>query len=414
MQGQITPPENMSQLHDILPTEMTEAQLRHKKYWDERRKPHPNLQSGDMVWLLLRNMVTTRPCKKLDYKKIGPFKILAKIGESAYKLDLPPSMMLHNTFHISLLGLYHDDKFPSKRTQPPPPIILKGQPEYELEESVDSRLHYGELQYRVKWTGYPPKHDKVWYRYNNFENAEIAKQQFHQQYAGKPSHDQDQRARKRRDVGLNITNTATLATNTASENDDTKTPSTRDAARRRGSMIGLPTSPPYRRPHEWEEAERTERARQEHDQLPWTACYNDGCQTHFRDQEATGWFPKDQSQSAPSVPISHRNKKQQRKRHEKDSTWNKCYEDKCFVQGQEKITAGYYPQENGERKTLSRWHRNHPEPEQQRKFGAVRTLQEREGSEKTQREVGALEASPGTGGRKGSIPEKARTNTEGR
>jgi len=44
MQGRITPPANMSQLHDILQAEMTEAQLRHKKYYDSGRKPDPNLQ----------------------------------------------------------------------------------------------------------------------------------------------------------------------------------------------------------------------------------------------------------------------------------------------------------------------------------------------------------------------------------
>jgi len=32
MQGKITPPEDMSQLHDTLQAEMTEAQLRHKEY----------------------------------------------------------------------------------------------------------------------------------------------------------------------------------------------------------------------------------------------------------------------------------------------------------------------------------------------------------------------------------------------
>jgi len=50
-----------------------------------------------------RDIKTTRPSKKLDYKKIGPFKIVAKIGRSGYNLALPPSMAIHNTFHISLL-----------------------------------------------------------------------------------------------------------------------------------------------------------------------------------------------------------------------------------------------------------------------------------------------------------------------
>jgi len=191
MQGKITPPEDMSQLHDTLQAEMTQAQLRHKEYYDAGRKPDPNLQSGDMVWLLPRNIRTTRPCKKLDYKKIGPFKILARIGESAYKLDLPPSMRIHNTFHISLLELYHDDKFPSQRPQPPPPIIIEGEPVYDLEQIINSRLHHGKLQYRAKWTGYPHEHDKVWYPYGDFDNAGIAKQQFHQKCCRKPALDQN-------------------------------------------------------------------------------------------------------------------------------------------------------------------------------------------------------------------------------
>ena len=124
--------------------------------------------------------------------------------------------------------------------------------------------------------------------------------------------------------------------------------------------------------------------------MSWTACYDDGCQVHYRDKEASGWFPQDRSRSIPSVAVSHRNKKQQRKRHGQSVTWYECYDDKCFVHVQEKIKVGYYPQENGETRPLSKWHRRHPEPEQRRKFRAVRTPQG-EGSEKTQPDVGALQ-----------------------
>jgi len=114
-----------------------QAQLRHQEYYDAGRIRGLILQSGDIVWLLPRNIHTTRLCKKLDYKKIGPFKILAQIAGSVYKLDLPPSMRIYNTFHIRLLELYHDDKFPSQRTQQSPPIIIEGELEYELEEIID-------------------------------------------------------------------------------------------------------------------------------------------------------------------------------------------------------------------------------------------------------------------------------------
>jgi len=86
-------------------------------------------------------MRTTLPYKKLDYKKVGLFKILAKIGGSAYNLVLDPQP--RSTTHSSFVFL----NFPSQGTQPPPPIIIKGEPEYDLEEIIDSRLHYGKLQY---------------------------------------------------------------------------------------------------------------------------------------------------------------------------------------------------------------------------------------------------------------------------
>jgi len=158
---------------------MVAAQLRQKEYYDRHRKPDLNLQSGDILWLLPRNIKTTKPSKKLDYKKIGPFKILAKIGTSAYKLALPSSMALHNTFHISLVEHYQDNRFASQIKEPPPPIQIAGEEDYELDEIIDSRLHYNTLQYRACSKGYSPEHDKVWYPAENFNNAEGAVIRFH-------------------------------------------------------------------------------------------------------------------------------------------------------------------------------------------------------------------------------------------
>jgi len=79
IQGKQSKPEEMTQLYESLRNELVAAQLRQKEYYDLHRKPDPNLQSGDMVWLLPRNIKTTRPSKKLDHKKMALFKILAKI-----------------------------------------------------------------------------------------------------------------------------------------------------------------------------------------------------------------------------------------------------------------------------------------------------------------------------------------------
>jgi len=150
IQGKQTKPEEMTQLHELLRNERVDAQLRQKEYYDINRNPDPNLRSGDMVCLLPRNIKTTRPSKKLDYHKIGTFTMLAKIGTSAYKLALPPSMAIHNTFHISLLEAYQDNRFPSQIKEPPPSIQIEEEDKYELDEIIDSRLHYNKLQYRAK------------------------------------------------------------------------------------------------------------------------------------------------------------------------------------------------------------------------------------------------------------------------
>ena len=196
MTEKITSATGMKELHDTLRAEMATAQLQHKENYDQHRKPDPNLKSEDMVWLLPCNIHTIRPSKKLDWKKIGPFKITTKIGSNAYKLDLPPSMRIHNTFHISLLEPYEDNKFPSQVQAPPPPILIEGEDEYELDEIIDSRLHYNKLQYRAKWTGYPPEHDKVWYPASNFEHAIDAIKRFHHRYPQKPRRGNNSRNRK--------------------------------------------------------------------------------------------------------------------------------------------------------------------------------------------------------------------------
>ena len=40
---------------------------------------------------------------KLAVRFIGPYKIIGRVGEVAYRLDLPEDMHLHPVFHVSML-----------------------------------------------------------------------------------------------------------------------------------------------------------------------------------------------------------------------------------------------------------------------------------------------------------------------
>jgi len=59
-----------------------------RKYYNLKRFKGLDLKEGDKVWLLYKNFKSRRLSKKLDYIKIGLFKIVVKILKVIYKLDL--------------------------------------------------------------------------------------------------------------------------------------------------------------------------------------------------------------------------------------------------------------------------------------------------------------------------------------
>ncbi|GKB22983.1 putative reverse transcriptase domain-containing protein [Tanacetum coccineum] len=106
---------------------MQAARDRQKSYADLKRKPM-EFQVGDKVMLKIspwKGVVHFGKRGKLNLRYVGPFKVLEKVGEVAYKLELPEELSrVHNTFHVSNLkkcyadeplavpldGLHFDDK----------------------------------------------------------------------------------------------------------------------------------------------------------------------------------------------------------------------------------------------------------------------------------------------------------------
>ena len=65
----------MSALYAILKEELEFVYYRIKEYYDKSRLEGPRLVRGDKVYLISRNLRTKRLSKKLDFKKLRPFKI---------------------------------------------------------------------------------------------------------------------------------------------------------------------------------------------------------------------------------------------------------------------------------------------------------------------------------------------------
>jgi hypothetical protein len=65
------------------------------------------------------------------------FIIVKQINTVAFQLKLLDSMKIHPMFHVSLLEPYHVFTIPRRTHNPPPPIIVDGEQEYEVEEILD-------------------------------------------------------------------------------------------------------------------------------------------------------------------------------------------------------------------------------------------------------------------------------------
>jgi hypothetical protein len=86
---------------------------------DSKDQKEVKLEPGDLVWLHLRKERFSDLRKfKLMFHVDGPFKILEKINDNAYKLELPPEFGVCPTFNISDLRPYlgEEDEVSSSTT----------------------------------------------------------------------------------------------------------------------------------------------------------------------------------------------------------------------------------------------------------------------------------------------------------
>ena len=73
---------------------------------------------------------------KVRRRWVGPFRVTKVIFAVAYELDLPSGWKIHLVFHVSNLQRYvHSERF-ARVEKPPPPILVDGEEEYEVESTL--------------------------------------------------------------------------------------------------------------------------------------------------------------------------------------------------------------------------------------------------------------------------------------
>ena len=160
----------------ILKENLDKAKETYKKYADQKRMEPPKFEVGDKVWLLKGTNEKNRK-KKLSNQMIGPFKIIKKVSNLAYELNLPKKMRCHPVFHVSLLEPYHENEFNDRSIQKRKNIRLTTDYTEKIPEKIiDMKVKKGINHYLVSWKGRSID-ENSW-----IEESQIPDQQLIQEY----------------------------------------------------------------------------------------------------------------------------------------------------------------------------------------------------------------------------------------
>ncbi len=149
-----------------------------------KHKKEVDYKIESKMFLNERNIITVRFFKKLDDKMLDSFINLDLIN-SSYKLKLSKSMHVHDVFHSDLLRSAVDDLLSDQKNEFSDSIVINDEDEWKIDDILNSRWYWKQLQYRIKWNDYD--NDLNWYNADDdeFMNAQKIVDDFHIQYSNK-------------------------------------------------------------------------------------------------------------------------------------------------------------------------------------------------------------------------------------
>ncbi len=122
---------------------------------------------GDRVWLSSMHLPIKSGAKKLSSRWAGLFAVLERIGQAAYRLELPPSWKVHPVFHVSQLKAVVG----SPQGEQAVPLEDSAELEYEVARLLAVRTRRGRKEYLIHWKGYGSWEDS-WEPEENLRNAQ--------------------------------------------------------------------------------------------------------------------------------------------------------------------------------------------------------------------------------------------------
>uniref|UniRef100_A0A0W0FAH4 Chromo domain-containing protein n=1 Tax=Moniliophthora roreri TaxID=221103 RepID=A0A0W0FAH4_MONRR len=145
-------------------------EIARRKMIKRANKGTDKFTEGQKVWLEGKNLDFGYPSKKLSPKREGPFVIDKVMGPVTYRLKLPPQWKIHPVFHASLLRPYKETEAHGKNFLEPPPDIVEGHEEFEIEAIIGHKPLQKPRRYLVSWKGFDSSHNE-WKTKEELEHA---------------------------------------------------------------------------------------------------------------------------------------------------------------------------------------------------------------------------------------------------